>query len=253
MTRAIIADDESLLRDELRDQLASVWPELDIVAIATNGLEAAALIAQHNPDVAFLDIKMPGQTGIEVAQGIEGETRVVFVTAYDQYAVEAFDHEAIDYLLKPISKERLGKAVNRLKTAMAQSTPAPDIANVLNLLSRSLPKSAQNLAHLKWIRASKGDTTHQIAIDDVLFFQSDDKYTVVQTVSGEHLIRMPLAELLQSLDSEQFWQIHRGTVVNSKFVVSSKRDDVGRVSLSIKGFAKPVAVSRAYQGLFRQM
>jgi DNA-binding LytR/AlgR family response regulator len=253
MTRAIIADDESLLRDELRDQLASVWPELDIVAIATNGLEAAAFIAQHNPDVAFLDIKMPGQTGIEVAQGIEGETRVVFVTAYDQYAVEAFDHQAIDYLLKPISKERLGKAVNRLKTAIAQRAPAPDIANVLNLLSRALPKSAQNSTHLKWIRASKGDTTYQIAVNDVLFFQSDDKYTVVQTVGGEHLIRMPLAELLQSLDSEQFWQIHRGTVVNSKFVVSSKRDDVGRVTLSVKGYAKPVAVSRAYQGLFRQM
>jgi DNA-binding LytR/AlgR family response regulator len=253
MITAILADDESLLRDELRDQLATVWPELAIVAEATNGLEAAAMIAEHRPDVAFLDIKMPGQTGIEVAQGIESDTRVVFVTAYDQYAVEAFDNEAIDYLLKPIGKERLGKAVNRLKAAIAQSTPAPDIANVLNLLTRALPKSAQTPTHLKWIRASRGDTTYQIPVDEVLFFQSDDKYTVVQTAGGEHLIRMPLAELLQSLDSEQFWQVHRGTVVNSRFVASSKRDDAGRVSLNIKGFAKPVSVSRAYQGLFRQM
>jgi DNA-binding LytR/AlgR family response regulator len=253
MTTAIIADDEPLLREELRDQLAAVWPELDIVAEATNGNEAAALIAQHRPDVAFLDIKMPGQTGIEVAQGIETHTRVVFVTAYDQYAVDAFNNEAIDYLLKPISKERLAKAVVRLKNAIAQNIAAPDIANVLNLLSRAMPKSAQTSTHLKWIRASRGDTTFQISIDEVLFFQSDDKYTVVNTASGEHLIRMALAELLQSLDPEKFWQVHRGTVVNINHVSSSKRDGDGRVTLNLRSWEKPIAVSRAYSHLFKQM
>jgi DNA-binding LytR/AlgR family response regulator len=253
MTTAIIADDEPLLREELRDQLSTVWPELNIIAEATNGIEAAALIAKHQPDVAFLDIKMPGLTGIEVAQGIETETRVVFVTAYDQYAVDAFDNEAIDYLLKPISKDRLAKAVTRLKNAIAQNIAAPDIANVLNMLSRALPKSAQTSTHLKWIRASRGDTTFQIPIDDVLFFQSDDKYTVVNTANGEHLIRMALAELLQSLDPEKFWQVHRGTVVNVNCVASSKRDSEGRVTLQLRGWEKPLAVSRAYSHLFKQM
>jgi DNA-binding LytR/AlgR family response regulator len=253
MTTALIADDESLLREELRDQLAAVWPELTIVAEAANGIEAAALIAAHRPDVAFLDIKMPGQTGIEVAQGIETQTRVVFVTAYDQYAVEAFDHEAIDYLLKPIGKDRLAKAVARLKAAIEQNTPSPDMASVLNLLSRALPHATKAQPHLKWIRASRGDTTYQIAVDDVLFFQSDDKYTVVNTANGEHLIRMALAELLQSLDPERFWQVHRGTVVNINYVSSSKRDGDGRVTLNLRGWEKPVAVSRAYSHLFKQM
>ncbi len=253
MTTALIADDESLLRDELKDQLSEVWPELQIIATAANGLEAAEMIARHQPDVTFLDIKMPGQTGIEVAQGIDGDTRVVFVTAYDQYAVEAFDHDAIDYLLKPISKARLAKTVARLQTVLAQNTPAPDLAGVLNLLSRALPSASTTTTKLRWIRASRGDTTFQISVDEVMLFESDDKYTVVHTVNGEHLIRMPLIELLQSLDSELFWQVHRSTVVNSRFVASSKRDDAGRMTLTIRGFAKPVNVSRAYQGLFRQM
>jgi DNA-binding LytR/AlgR family response regulator len=253
MTTAIIADDESLLREELRDQLNAVWPELDIVAEAANGIEAAALIAKHQPEVAFLDIKMPGLTGIEVAQGIETETRVVFVTAYDQYAVDAFDSEAIDYLLKPIGKDRLAKAVARLQSAIAQNAAAPDIARVLNALSRVLPKSPITSTHLKWIRASRGDTTFQIPIDDVLFFQSDDKYTVVNTANGEHLIRMALAELIASLDPEQFWQVHRGTVINVNCVTSSKRDSEGRVTLNLRGWGKSVAVSRAYSHLFKQM
>ncbi|TAG47571.1 MAG: DNA-binding response regulator [Betaproteobacteria bacterium] len=254
MITALIADDESLLREELQDQLAAVWPELKIVAIAANGLEATAMIEAHQPDVAFLDIKMPGRTGIEVAQGIDCNTRVVFVTAYDQYAVDAFENEAIDYLLKPVSKERLAKTVARVKSALAQRTPAPDIASVLNLLSAALRKPATSASSkLRWIRASRGETTYQIAVDEVLLFESDDKYTVVYTPNGEHLIRMPLIELLQSLDPEKFWQVHRGTVVNAQFVASSKRDDAGRMTLNIKGFAKPVSVSRAYQALFKQM
>lgn len=256
MTTALLADDEPLLREHLREKLLALWPDLNIVAEANNGNEAAAMIAQHEPDVAFLDIKMPGQTGIEVAQGMDTDTRVVFVTAYDQYAVQAFENEAIDYLLKPITSERLAQTVARLKAALAQSAPAPDISQVLNLLSRAAGAGTGGNArpqHLRWIRASRGDTTYQISVDEVLFFQSDDKYTIVNTANGEHVIRMPLAELLQSLDGEQFWQVHRGTVVNIRCVTSSKRDGDGKVTLNVKGYAKPLPVSRAYQSLFKQM
>ena len=256
MTTALIADDESLLREDLRDKLTALWPELHIVAVASNGNEAAQMIAEHEPDIAFLDIKMPGQTGIEVAQGMDADTRVVFVTAYDQYAVQAFENEAMDYLLKPVTNERLMQTVTRLKTAFAQSAPAPDISQVLNLLSRAAASAgapANAKQYLRWIRASRGETTYQISVDEVLFFQSDDKYTIVNTANGEHVIRMPLAELLQSLDGEQFWQVHRGTVVNIRCVTSSKRDGDGRVTLNVKGVLKPLPVSRAYHGLFKQM
>ena len=256
MTTALIADDESLLREDLRDKLTALWSELHIVAVASNGNEAAQMIAEHEPDIAFLDIKMPGQTGIEVAQGMDADTRVVFVTAYDQYAVQAFENEAMDYLLKPVTNERLMQTVTRLKTAFAQSAPVPDISQVLNLLSRAAASAgapANAKQFLRWIRASRGETTYQISVDEVLFFQSDDKYTIVNTANGEHVIRMPLAELLQSLDGEQFWQVHRGTVVNIRCVTSSKRDGDGRVTLNVKGVLKPLPVSRAYHGLFKQM
>lgn len=264
MTTALLADDEPLLREFLREKLLALWPELNIVAEASNGNEAALMIAEFEPDIAFLDIKMPGQTGIEVAQGVaqriaqgmDAATRVVFVTAYDQYAVQAFENEAMDYLLKPVTNERLAQTVTRLKAAFAQSAPVPDISQVLNLLSRATAGggvAANAKQHLRWIRASRGETTYQISVDEVLFFQSDDKYTIVNTANGEHVIRMPLVELLQSLDDEQFWQVHRGTVVNIHYVNSSKRDGDGRVTLNVKGYAKPLPVSRAYQGLFKQM
>jgi len=256
MTTALLADDEPLLREFLREKLLALWPDLNIVAEASNGDEAALMIAEFEPDIAFLDIKMPGLTGIEVAQGMDGNTRVVFVTAYDQYAVQAFENEAMDYLLKPVTNERLAQTVTRLQAAFAQRTPAPDISHVLNLLSRAAAGGGAAISarqHLRWIRASRGEITYQIAVDEVLFFQSDDKYTIVNTGNGEHVIRMPLAELLQSLDSEQFWQVHRGTVVNIRYVSSSKRDGDGRVTLNVKGYAKPLPVSRAYQALFKQM
>ena len=256
MTTALLADDEPLLREFLREKLLALWPDLNIVAEASNGNEAATMIAEFQPDIAFLDIKMPGLTGIEVAQGMDANTRVVFVTAYDQYAVQAFENEAMDYLLKPVTNERLAQTVTRLKAAFAQSAPVPDISQVLNLLSRAAAGggvAANAKQHLRWIRASRGETTYQISVDEVLFFQSDDKYTIVNTANGEHVIRMPLAELLQSLDTEQFWQVHRGTVVNIRYVSSSKRDGDGRVTLNVKGYAKPLPVSRAYQGLFKQM
>ena len=256
MTTALLADDEPLLREFLRDKLLALWPDLNIVAEASNGNEAALLIAEFEPDIAFLDIKMPGLTGIEVAQGMDANTRVVFVTAYDQYAVQAFENEAMDYLLKPVTNERLAQTVTRLKAAFAQSAPLPDISHLLNMLSRAATGGGVAInakQHLRWIRASRGEITYQIAVDEVLFFQSDDKYTIVNTGNGEHVIRMPLAELLQSLDSDQFWQVHRGTVVNIRYVSSSKRDGDGRVTLNVKGYAKPLPVSRAYQALFKQM
>jgi len=258
MTTALIADDESLLREDRRDKLQALWPELDIVGEAENGLEAARLLAELTPDIAFLDIKMPGLTGLEVAQGIESDTRVVFVTAYDQYAVEAFEREAVDYLLKPVTRERLAQTVTRLKSALVQQTPPPEIAQILNLLTRAgggapVAGKASAPAPLRWIRASRGDTTYQIAVDEVLYFQSDDKYTIVYTANGEHVIRMPLAELVASLDAELFWQVHRGTVVNIRHVSSSKRDGDGRVTLNVKGVERPLNVSRAYQHLFKQM
>ncbi|MGL4233680.1 MAG: LytR/AlgR family response regulator transcription factor [Casimicrobium sp.] len=257
MTTAIIADDEPLLREHLRELLQKLWPELDIVALAANGNEAAKAIAEHAPDVAFLDIKMPGQTGIEVAQGIETNTRVVFVTAYDEFAVQAFEREAIDYVMKPANEARLAQTVARVRNALTQNENPPEIAALLKLLAQRGATNANTTEEkkvpLRWIRASRGDTTFQIAVDEVLFFQSDDKYTVVNTANGEHLIRMALAELLQSLDPDQFWQVHRGTVVNINCVASSKRDGDGRVTLNLRGWERPVAVSRAYSHLFKQM
>lgn len=253
MTTALIADDEPLLREHLREKLAALWPELSIVGEAANGDEAAEMIARLAPDIAFLDIKMPGQTGIEVAQGIETETRVVFVTAFDQYAVDAFESEALDYVLKPVADARLAQTVVRLRKALAESAPAPDIAQLLNLLSRARDGNAGAGNALRWIRANRGDTTYQIAVDEVLFFQSDDKYTVVQTANGQHLITRPLSELTRALDPEHFWQIHRSTVVNLRFVSSTRREGDGRMSVNLKGHDKPLAVSRAYHHLFKHM
>jgi DNA-binding LytR/AlgR family response regulator len=254
MTTAILADDEPLLREHLREKLAALWPTLKIVGEAGNGNDAAAIIAKLSPDIAFLDIKMPGQTGIEVAQGIETNTRVVFVTAYDQYAVDAFESEAIDYVLKPVADARLTQTVMRLQKSLSEQAPNPDISQILNLLASATEGGpATATKKLRWIRANRGDTTYQIAVDEVIFFQSDDKYTVVNTINGEHLISKPLSELIQSLESEHFWQIHRGTVINVRNVISTKRDGEGRMTVRLKDHAKPLAVSRAYQHLFRQM
>ena len=252
MTTALLADDEPLLREHLREKLAALWPELTIVAEAGNGNDAAAMIARLAPDIAFLDIKMPGQTGIEVAQGIETETRVVFVTAFDQYAVDAFASEAIDYVLKPVADARLAQTVTRLRKALAEKSPAPDIAQLMKLLSQARAGEGGGNT-LRWIRANRGDTTYQIAVDEVLFFQSADKYTVVQTASGEHLILKPLAELLRVLDAQSFWQIHRGIIVNVRFVVSTRREEDGRMSVKLKGHDKPLPVSRTYHHLFKHM
>lgn len=255
MTRAIIADDEPQLALYLQEQLALLWPELEIVHIARNGNEAAAAIEELEPDLAFLDIQMPGLTGLEVAQGIEGDTRVVFVTAFDRYAVQAFDHAALDYLLKPFKTDRLVRTIERVRAALAVQAAGHDrppdarLANALAQLSRgpTLP------ARLRFIRASQGDYVHQIAVSDVLFFHADDKYTVVQTVNGEHLIRTTIIELAEQLDPEQFWQVHRATLINLNYLAGTWRDERSRLFLRIQGHASQLRVSRAYVSLFKAM
>lgn len=249
-TTALIADDEPHLATYLKSQLAALWPELEIVAMAKNGIEAAAQIAELQPDIAFLDIQMPGLTGLEVAQGIEGETRVIFVTAYDEYAVQAFDHAALDYLLKPLKTERLAQALARVRAALA---PEPD-ARMAEALQKLLRAPLASASRLRYIRAAQGELMHQIAIEDVLFFQADDKYTVVQTsTGGEHLIRTPIMDLAAQLDPEQFWQVHRSTLINLSFLAGTRRDEASRLFVRVKGHAREIPVSRAYVHLFKAM
>ena len=256
MTTALIADDEPHLATYLRDQLLRLWPELEIVAIARNGLEAAERIAALQPDIAFLDIQMPGLTGLDVAAGIEGLTRVVFVTAYDEYALTAFDAEAIDYVLKPVTAERLARTVERARRALAQredaTTEPTDDARLARVLRR-LQAPAAPAAPLRWIRASHGELMHQVAVADVMFFHADDKYTCVRTAQAEYLIRTPIAELAAQLDGQQFWQIHRSTIVNLAHLAGTRRDDASRLFVRIAGWKDELPVSRAYAHLFHQM
>ena len=257
MTRALIADDETHLAAYLRDQLLKLWPELEIVAIARNGLEAAERIAELQPDIAFLDIQMPGLTGLDVAAGIEGLTRVVFVTAYDEYALTAFDAEAIDYVLKPVTAERLARTVDRARHALAPREGAAaepvDDARLARVLRRLQAPAAPAAAPLRWIRASQGELTHQVAVADVLFFHADDKYTCVRTAQAEYLIRTTIAELAAQLDGQQFWQIHRSTIVNLAHLAGTRRDDASRLFVRIAGWHDELPVSRAYVHLFKPM
>lgn len=256
MTRALIADDEPQLAQYLSKQLGQLWPELEIVHIARNGIEAAAKIAELQPELAFLDIQMPGLNGLEVAQGIEGSTRVVFVTAYDEYAVQAFEQAALDYLLKPLSTGRLTRTLERVKAALALQPPVvPDLpdARLAEALNRLLRAPSSQLPRLRFVRAAQGELMQQIAVEDVLFFHADDKYTVVQTVAGEHLIRTPIVELAAQLDPDQFCQVHRSTLVNLKYLAGTRRDQTGRLFVRIKGYGPELPVSRAYVHLFKAM
>ncbi len=246
---AIIADDEPRLAQYLRDRLAVLWPELAIVGLAGNGPEAQALLERESPDIAFLDIRMPALSGLEVAQAAGRDVRIVFVTAYDQYALAAFERAAVDYLLKPVSDERLAETVARLR-----DLPAPangDLRSVLAALERIAPGAA--VPRLAWIRASRGAEVMLIDVDDVTCFQANDKYTSVFTAEGESLIRTPLKELATQLDESHFWQVHRGTIVNVRHIAATTRDLAGRVLLRMKTRPEPVQVSRAYAHLFKQM
>lgn len=258
MTTALIADDEPHLARAMQTALATLWPALEIVAVVRNGVEAAERIAALRPDLAFLDIQMPGLTGLEVAQGIEGTTRVVFVTAYDHYAVEAFEHEALDYVLKPVNTERLQRTLERVQRALA--APADD-ARLLSALQRLLPAAtgAATAAgqpvpeRLRWVRASRGELTQQIPVDEVLCFHADDKYTCVITAGAEHLIRTPIAELASMLDPAVFCQVHRSTIVNLQHLDGTRRDEASRLFVRLRGHPHELPVSRAYVHLFKAM
>jgi DNA-binding LytR/AlgR family response regulator len=248
---AIIADDELHLANYLRDRLTALWPELTVAGIARNGAEAIKLIDDIAPAIAFLDIRMPGLTGLEVASRLDARTRVVFVTAYDQYAVEAFDREAADYLLKPVTDDRLARTITRLKAQIASNETPGDMNALLKKIAAVLPGAGK--AYLRWIRASVGESTRQIAVDDVFYFQAQDKYVSVYTKEGESLIRTPLSELAEQLDPNEFWQIHRSTIVNVNRIASTHRDVMGHTIVRLKDSKTELPVSRAYAHLFKQM
>lgn len=253
MPTAIIADDERLMREQLRTRLTEVWPDLQILAEAKNGEEAVAAVHDHRPDLAFLDIRMPGMTGIEAARHIGDACHVVFITAYNEYAVDAFEHGAVDYVLKPAEAERLAITVARLKQRLG-SKPN-DLTELLSKLSARLESGGGPVqrSYLQWIQASVGQQLRLIPTADILFFTSDEKYTRVQTESFEALIRKPIKELIDELDPEQFWQIHRGTIVNAKAIAGVTRDFRGRQLVLIKGQNEKLEVSRNYTHLFKQM
>ena len=253
--RGVIAEDEELLRTALSSLLKEAWPQLQIVAECEDGASALESIAELQPDVAFLDIRMPGLTGIEVARGLADaspRTQVVFVTAYDQYAIDAFEQGAIDYLLKPITRERLLATVQRIQARAAAGHPDGATLEALlrHLSAREMPASKPPLV---WITASAGKDTRLIMVDDVAYFQADNKYTTVMTAEGESLLRTPLRELLDSLDAATFKQIHRSTIVNMKAVASVSRDDTGRGRLKLKNRPETLTVSQPFMSLFRTM
>jgi len=249
--RAIIADDERLMRDQLRARLNEAWPELAIVAEAHNGEEAISMVKLHHPDLAFLDIRMPGMTGIEAAKQLAGLCHVVFVTAFDEYAIQAFEQGAVDYVLKPAERSRLATTVDRLKARLAG--PVPDLSGLLATLTQQLGSSTPTKKHLQWIQASIGQEIRMIPVDDVLFFVSDEKYTRVQTATHEALIRKPIKELIDELDPDHFWQIHRSTLVNAKAITGVTRDVTGRQRVLIRGSNEKLEVSRSFNHLFKQM
>ena len=251
--RAIIADDEEELRAHLKSSLAEIWPELVICGEAKNGVETIQLVESLRPQIAFLDIRMPGLSGMEVAKRIAGLCRIVFVTAFDRYAVEAFESEAVDYLLKPVSKERLIQTVQRLKNQLNASTEPPvGFTEVLEQVLSRLP-SRGGPDFLRWIKTQQKDSIRLVPVDEVDYFQAEDKYTLVMTKEGESLIRKTIKELAEELDPAQFWQIHRGTIVNVSKIDRVSRSLTGRGALKLKERPELLTVSRSYLRLFNQM
>ena len=268
--RAVLADDERLMREQLRARLTEVWPELEIVAEAKNGLEAVELVREHRPDLVFLDIRMPGLTGVDAAKQIaqlpEDDDwlvpEIVFITAYDQYAVEAFEQGVADYVLKPAERDRLTLTVARIKKRLAQregsgqSADASDggapLQQLLHKLSAKLNPGGTP-QYLQWIQASVGQAIQMIPVEEVLFFISDEKYTRVQTPKLEALIRKPIKELVDELDPQIFWQIHRSTLVNARAIDGVTRDFRGRQLVGVKGNNEKLEVSRSYTHLFKGM
>jgi DNA-binding LytR/AlgR family response regulator len=248
---AVIADDEPILRAQLVDTLAALWPELVIVGEAAHGEEAVQKVAGERPDIVFLDIEMPGLNGLQAAAQIKGLAHIVFITAYQQYAVEAFERGAIDYVLKPASEARLRETIERLKARVGQPPPTQEaMQSVLAQIAAALGKP--DSTQLRWIQASVGSQIRLIPVREVLFFQSDLKYTRVVTRDGESLIRKPLKELLDELDPAQFWQVHRATIVNSEAIAHVVRED-DRLTIALKHGVERLEVSRSFAHLFKSM
>jgi len=243
---ALIAEDEPMLRAQLRARLTQVWPELAIVAEAENGEQALVLQRELKPDIAFLDIRMPVKSGLEVAEELDGTCHVVFVTAYDEYAVTAFEQGAVDYLLKPVTPERMVKVIERLKQRLDR--PPTDLATVIAQLD-----ARASGGPLKWIKASLGASMRLIPVDEVVYFHAEDKYTKVMTQDGEALIRKTIKELFDELDSELFWQIHRGTIVNLRAIARVDRDYRDQPLIILKQRPEKLTVSRTFAHLFKAM
>jgi len=259
--RALIAEDEPVLATVLATSLGRLWPELEIVAICPNGIDALDKALAFTPDVLFVDIKMPGKTGLEAVEELADQwdaarpfPQIVFVTAYDDYAVAAFEHAAADYVLKPVNDARLAKTIERLRKRLAAIPANGDLSHLLAQMRALLPPAAPAaVERLSVIRAAVGSEVRMIPVADVVFFEALDKYVNVVTASGEALIRTSLKELLPQLDDKVFWQVHRGTIVNASCVLSSARDDMGKVTLNLRGRTEKLRVSPLYAHLFRQM
>jgi DNA-binding LytR/AlgR family response regulator len=247
MPTALIAEDEPMLRAQLKARLSEAWPELGDIVEAENGDLALALIDERRPDVAFLDIRMPRQSGLDVARAIAGRCHVVFVTAYDEYAIAAFDEGAIDYVLKPVTADRIGKVVARIKARLA--TPPVDLAALL----AKLAAREESAAPLRWIRASLGNVMQMIAVVDVVYFQAEDKYTKVVTRDSAALIRKPIKDLYDELDQEAFWQIHRATIVNLQAIARVERDFRDQPVITLKSRPEKLTVSRTFAHRFKAM
>jgi DNA-binding LytR/AlgR family response regulator len=247
---ALIADDEEGPREQLRAALQRAWPGLQVQAVATNGVDAWDAFLEHEPDMCFLDIRMPGLSGIEVARRIAGRAQVVFVSAYDDQALAAFDAGAVDYVLKPVQADRLAQAVQRLQSRAVAPAPAADTAALQALLAQ-LAGPLKRPAPLAVLQASVGREVRLIRTDDVVYFESDARYTRVVHEGGDALIRTPLKELLAALDEQVFWQVHRSVIVNHRHISAAVRVDEGQMHLTLRGRGETLPVSRHFQGLFK--
>jgi DNA-binding LytR/AlgR family response regulator len=251
MPTAIIADDEELPRAEMRRMLAEIWPALDIVAECEHGTDALEAIYRLQPDIAFLDIRMPGLSGLDVAKAVGGRCRAVFVTAYDCHAFDAFAAGAIDYLLKPVARGRLMQTIDRLRERTRLAQPVPDLEGLMAELD--LRMRGGSTARIRWISASVGDTIKVIPIEDVIFFQSDDKYTRVVTADDEAHVRKPIKELVDGLDPDQFWQVHHSVIVRASSIARVQRDEMGRITIGLRGLGETLKASQAYAWRFKPM